>query len=55
MTQTAALTWSDPDVDFVEAIGRNFTVDGAAKVINDHIGDWKGKLDKTSPLKSTEA
>lgn len=37
----------DPDGDFVEAIGRNFTVNAAAKVINDHIADWKGKIDKT--------
>ena len=36
---------ADPDGDFVEAIGRNFTVEAAAKVINDHIGDWKGKID----------
>ncbi|KAF2150107.1 protein sco1 [Myriangium duriaei CBS 260.36] len=41
----------DPDVDFVEAIGRNFSIDGAAKVINDHISDWKGAIDKTSPVK----
>ncbi|RMY65330.1 hypothetical protein D0863_09193 [Hortaea werneckii] len=36
----------DPEGDFVEAIGRNFTVDAAAKVINDHIADWKGKINK---------
>ncbi|KAK5149050.1 hypothetical protein LTR04_000148 [Oleoguttula sp. CCFEE 6159] len=36
----------DPDGDFVEAIGRNFTVERAARVINEHIGDWRGKLDK---------
>ena len=35
----------DPEGDFVEAIGRNFTVDAAAKVINDHIADWRGKID----------
>ncbi|KAG8628638.1 hypothetical protein KVT40_002503 [Elsinoe batatas] len=45
----------DPDVDFVEAIGRNFTVDGAARVITDHINDWKGNLDKTSPVKAPPA
>ena len=39
--------FSDPEGDFVEAIGRNFTVEQAAKVINDHISDWKGKLDKS--------
>ncbi|KXL43509.1 hypothetical protein M433DRAFT_5622 [Acidomyces richmondensis BFW] len=37
----------DPEGDFVEAIGRNFSVDAAAKVINDHIADWKGKIDRT--------
>ncbi|OQO03223.1 hypothetical protein B0A48_11479 [Cryoendolithus antarcticus] len=37
----------DPDGDFVEAIGRNFTVPAAAKVINDHIADWKGKIDRS--------
>ena len=36
----------DPDGDFVEAIGRNFTVDAAAKVINDHVADWKSKIEK---------
>lgn len=38
---------TDPEGDFVEAIGRNFTVDAAAKVINDHISDWKGKIDRS--------
>ncbi|EGP82790.1 uncharacterized protein MYCGRDRAFT_77698 [Zymoseptoria tritici IPO323] len=37
----------DPEGDFVEAIGRNFTVEAAAKVINDHIADWKGKIDRS--------
>ncbi|GAB7362783.1 hypothetical protein MBLNU230_g3087t1 [Neophaeotheca triangularis] len=37
----------DPEGDFVEAIGRNFTVDAAAKVINDHIADWRGKIDRS--------
>ena len=36
----------DPDGDFVEAIGRNFTEEAAAKVINDHVSDWKGKVGK---------
>lgn len=36
----------DPEGDFVEAIGRNFTVDAAAKVINDHVADWKGKIER---------
>lgn len=36
----------DPDGDFVEAIGRNFTVEAASKVIGDHVADWKGKIEK---------
>lgn len=36
----------DPEGDFVEAIGRNFTPEQAAKVISDHIKDWRGSLDK---------
>jgi protein SCO1/2 len=36
----------DPDGDFVEAFGRNFTEEAAARVINDHISDWKGKVGK---------
>jgi protein SCO1/2 len=36
----------DPEGDFVEAIGRNFTADQAAKVISDHIKDWEGPLYK---------
>jgi len=37
---------ADPEGDFVEAIGRNFTSEQAAKVISDHISDWKGPLNK---------
>jgi hypothetical protein len=37
---------ADPEGDFVEAIGRNFTADQAAKVISDHINDWEGPLKK---------
>jgi hypothetical protein len=36
----------DPEGDFVEAIGRNFTVEQASKVINDHIADWRGPIKK---------
>ncbi|KAF2679472.1 mitochondrial metallochaperone Sco1 [Lentithecium fluviatile CBS 122367] len=36
----------DPEGDFVEAIGRNFTADQAAKVISDHVKDWEGPLKK---------
>jgi len=42
-----ANNFADPEGDFVEAIGRNFTAEQAAKVISDHIGDWKGILDKS--------
>lgn len=38
--------YADPEGDFVEAIGRNFTADQAAKVITDHIKDWAGPLNK---------
>jgi protein SCO1 len=37
----------DPDGDFVEALGRNFTSEQAAKIMIDHIKDWPGRLDKT--------
>jgi protein SCO1 len=37
---------TDPDGDFVEAIGRHFTPDQAAKLISDHVKDWKGSLNK---------
>jgi hypothetical protein len=36
----------DPEGDFVEAIGRNFTADQASKVIRDHVNDWTGPLDR---------
>lgn len=34
----------DPEGDFVEALGKQHTSEQAAKIINDHIGDWKGPL-----------
>ncbi|KAH9829729.1 Protein SCO1, mitochondrial [Teratosphaeria destructans] len=37
----------DPEGDFVEAIGRNFGVEAAAKVIGDHVADWRGKIDRS--------
>ena len=33
----------DPEGDFVEALGRNFSPEQAAKIIVDHIADQKGK------------
>ncbi|KNG47507.1 SCO1 protein [Stemphylium lycopersici] len=38
----------DPEGDFVEAIGRNFTADQAARVISDHIKDWEKPLKKAT-------
>lgn len=34
----------DPEGDFVEALGRQHSPDEAAKVILDHMKDWKGQL-----------
>jgi protein SCO1/2 len=36
----------DPEGDFVEAIGRNFTADQAARIMIDHIKDWEKPLKK---------
>jgi protein SCO1/2 len=36
----------DPDGDFVEALGRQHSPEQAAKVILDHVKDWKGALRK---------
>jgi len=37
----------DPEGDFVEAIGRQHSPQAAAKIILDHMGDWKGALDRS--------
>jgi protein SCO1/2 len=37
---------ADPEGDFVEAIGRNFTADQAARIMIDHIKDWEKPLKK---------
>ncbi|KAI9848349.1 MAG: Cu-binding protein [Thelocarpon superellum] len=37
----------DPQGDFVEAIGRQYSAERAADIISSHIGDWKGELDRT--------
>ena len=34
---------ADPDGDFVEAIGRQHSAEAAARIIVDHINDWKGE------------
>ncbi|KAF2834273.1 thioredoxin-like protein [Patellaria atrata CBS 101060] len=36
----------DPEGDFVEAIGRNFSAEEAVNVITNHIRDWEGYLDR---------
>jgi protein SCO1 len=37
----------DPDGDFVEAIGRQHSPQQAAKIIGDHMKDWKGNIDRS--------
>ncbi len=33
----------DPEGDFVEAIGRQHSAEKAAKIILEHMSDWKGE------------
>ena len=35
---------TDPDGDFVEAIGREHSAERAAKIIVEHMNDWKGGM-----------
>jgi protein SCO1 len=44
MTNDHSVT--DPEGDFVEAIGRQHSAEAAAKIICDHVGDWKKPLSK---------
>ena len=37
---------TDPDGDFVEAIGRQHSAERAAKIIVEHMGDWKGRVER---------
>ncbi|KAI9883391.1 MAG: hypothetical protein M1823_004842 [Watsoniomyces obsoletus] len=37
----------DPEGDFVECIGRQHTAEEGAKLITDHIKDWKGNIDRS--------
>ncbi|KAK4250938.1 SCO1/SenC-domain-containing protein [Corynascus novoguineensis] len=37
----------DPEGDFVEALGRQHSPDQAAKIILDHVKDWKGPLKRS--------
>ncbi|KAI9889604.1 MAG: Cu-binding protein [Vezdaea aestivalis] len=39
----------DPDGDFVEVIGRQTSADEGAKVISDHMSDWKGPIAVSAP------
>lgn len=48
MKECELTTRTDPEGDFVEAIGRNFTADQAARVISDHIKDWEKPLKKAT-------
>jgi len=36
----------DPEGDFIEVVGRQHTANQGAKIINDHIGDWDGTVDR---------
>ena len=47
LAETQANSHADPDGDFVEALGRNFTAEQASKIMIDHIKDWEGKLDRS--------
>lgn len=46
MTELLLTAFVDPEGDFVEAIGRNFTADQAARIMIDHIKDWEKPLKK---------
>ncbi|KAI9841277.1 MAG: Cu-binding protein [Sclerophora amabilis] len=37
----------DPEGDFVEAIGKQHTAEQAATIITNHVGDWRGGIDKS--------
>jgi len=37
---------TDPEGDFIEVVGRQHTANQGAKIINDHIGDWDGTVDR---------
>ena len=37
---------SDPEGDFIEAIGRQHSPETAARIIKEHMGDWKGGVKK---------
>jgi len=36
----------DPEGDFVEAIGRQHSAEAAARIIKEHMRDWKGGAKK---------
>ena len=37
---------TDPDGDFVEAIGRQHSPEAASRIIREHMGDWRGGVKK---------
>ena len=47
MESLTGLRTLDPDGDFVEAIGKQHSAGRAAKIIAEHVGDWRGTLDKS--------
>lgn len=38
---------TDPDGDFVEAIGRQHSPEAAARIIKEHMSDWKGGVKRS--------
>jgi len=37
----------DPEGDFIEVVGRQHTANQGAKIVNDHIGDWDGPVNRS--------
>lgn len=44
MTDNRAI---DPEGDFIEVVGRQHTANQGAKIVNDHIGDWDGPVNRS--------
>ena len=40
------ISTTDPEGDFVEAIGRQHSAERAATIITEHMGDWRGAVKK---------
>ena len=43
---TAGGGLADPEGDFVEAIGRQHSAEQAARIVREHMGDWKDGVKK---------